>query len=142
MSGDQANCNNKIGEEVDTDENSRGEASNRRFVKALTTLHKPTGKLFYIPGNHDAEALFDAESMAPINASSINLHNRVVELVPGLCIAGLGGSLPTKFKADSDNEWVDVFNPYPFLTEAAYTAAVNDLWSQQVEQHLNSDTLK
>ena len=71
------------------------EASNRRIVETLGTMHKAGGKVLFIPGNHDAEILTQPESMPPINEHSINLHKQVHELVPGLIIAGLGGSLPT-----------------------------------------------
>ena len=133
MSGDQANCNNTVDIE-DEGENEQAEASNRRFVETLTALHKPEGKLYYIPGNHDAAVLLDPKCMAaPINETSVNLHNRVAELVPGLFIAGLGGSLPTKFKKDGETDWVDVFTPYPYQTEADYTAAIRSLWTGKVE---------
>lgn len=62
--------------------------------------------------------------MAPINATSINVHNRTHELVPGLLIAGLGGSMPTQFRKEGQNEFVDVFNPYPYKTEADFTTAI------------------
>ena len=47
-------------------------------------------------------------------------------------IAGLGGSLPTKFRKNGENDWTDVFNPYPYLTEADYTAAIRALWTDKV----------
>ena len=86
---------NVIDEAADPVVNDQAEASNRRFVETLTAMHKPDGKLIFLPGNHDAEVLFDPKCMEPINDTSINLHNRVIELIPGLTIAGLGGSLPT-----------------------------------------------
>ena len=63
-------------------------------------MHRPEGKLIFLPGNHDAEVLMDAEARPPINDTSINLHNRVLELLPGLTIAGLGGSLSAQFKEE------------------------------------------
>ena len=91
-------------------------------------MHKPNGKLIFIPGNHDAEVLMDAETMPPINDTSINLHKRVHELIPGLIIAGLGGSLPTQFKEEGSNNYIDVFTPYPFPNEQAYSEAMMSLW--------------
>ena len=108
-------------------------------METLSSLHKPSGKLYYIPGNHDAELLLNPETMTPISDSSVNLHNRATELVPGLIIAGLGGSLPTKFKKDGENDWIDVFNPYPYLTEVDYTAAVKALWTEKVQPLINED---
>ena len=58
-------------------------------------MHKAGGKVIYIPGNHDAEILMNPHLMAPINDHSINLHKNTYQLVPGLIMAGLGGSLPT-----------------------------------------------
>ena len=75
MSGDQANCRNRVGEAINEEENWKCEASNQRFVQTLSGLHKPEGKLYFIPGNHDAEVLLDSEKMLPINNSSVNLHN-------------------------------------------------------------------
>ena len=54
MSGDQANCNHKIGEEINTEEEEKAKASNKRIVETLASLHKASGKVIYIPGNHDA----------------------------------------------------------------------------------------
>ena len=75
----------------------------------------------------------DAESMAPINENSINLHNRVRELASGLWIAGLGGSLPTQWKEEGTDDFIEVFAPYPYLTEAAYTEDITSLWRDKVE---------
>lgn len=59
-------------------------------------------------------------------------------LVPGLLIAGLGGSLPTQFRAEGETDFVDVFNPYPYADEAAYTTAVTNLWQTQIKPALTS----
>ena len=139
LSGDQANCNNQVGQLNNVVENERAEASNRRFVESLAVMHKSGGKLYYIPGNHDAEVLMDAETMTPISPDSVNLHNRVTEIVPGLLIAGLGGSLPTLFKQDGQNDWVNCFNPYPYLTEADYTAAITSLWTDKVQPRITQE---
>ena len=87
-------------------------------------MYKEGGKVLYIPGNHDAQLLMDAETMPPINDSSINMHKQVHELVPGLFMAGLGGSLPTLFKGNNQQEWEECFTPYPFSNEALYTEAI------------------
>mmetsp|Transcript_12373 Transcript_12373/g.14687 ORF Transcript_12373/g.14687 Transcript_12373/m.14687 type:complete len:85 (-) Transcript_12373:363-617(-) len=73
-----------------------------------------------------------------VNSTSLNLHNSAIELVPGLLIAGLGGSLPTLFQAEGSTEWINVFNPYPFADEAAYTAAIESLWQGSVQPALDS----
>lgn len=51
MSGDQANCNNVIGQKADEAFNKEAAESNERFVK---TLEKLAPKMFWLPGNHDA----------------------------------------------------------------------------------------
>ena len=53
----------------------------------------------YIPGNHDAEILFRPDD-APKIGRSVNVHNKAIEIAPGLMLGGLGGSLPTQFKAE------------------------------------------
>ena len=69
----------------------------------------------------------------------MNMHNRVAEIVPGLLLAGLGGSLPTQFRQDGQNDWVSVFNPYPYATEAVYTAAINSLWTDKVQPRITQE---
>ena len=59
-------------------------------------------------------------------------------LVPGLLIAGLGGSLPTLFREEGQTEFFNVFNPYPYADDAAYTSAVTSLWQNRVEPRLTS----
>ena len=57
VSGDQSNCLNKI-DEPDTQEmNTLAEEDNARIIDSLRVMHKETGNLFFIPGNHDAESL-------------------------------------------------------------------------------------
>ena len=125
LSGDQSTCNNKIGAPDTAEKNQSSADANSRIVETLTSLHKEDGKLIYIPGNHDAECLMDAATSPTINATSLNLHERAIELVPGLLIAGMGGSMPTLFKADDSTEWISVFNPFPYADEVAYTEAIN-----------------
>lgn len=71
------------------------EKSNRRIIEALAAKLKEGGRIIYIPGNHDAESLFTPTQENEILANSLNVHNNVCELAPGLAIAGFGGSLPT-----------------------------------------------
>ena len=111
LSGDQANGDHP----VDVEENKVMLESNKRSVETLSKLVKENGKVIYIPGNHDAEILFKAD--APKIENSENVHNRVVELAPGLLVAGLGGSLPTLYKpggTHSTSEWQNSFPDYPF----------------------------
>ena len=54
------------------------------------------------------------------------------ELVPGLFIAGFGGSLPTLFKPEGSNDFEEVFTAYPYLTEAAYSEDLTSLWDKVV----------
>ena len=59
-------------------------------------------------------------------------------LIPGLLIAGLGGSLPTLFRQEGQNDYINVFDPYPYADEASYTAAVQNLWKVRVDPFLAS----
>ena len=54
------------------------------------------------------------------------------ELVPGLFIAGFGGSLPTLFKPEGSNDFEEVFTAYPYLSEAAYSEDLTSLWDKVV----------
>ena len=59
--GDQAAINNKP-DCPDTEKNNlTADQSNRRVIQSLTSMHKPEGKLFWIPGNHDCQDSFDAD---------------------------------------------------------------------------------
>jgi len=66
------------------------------------------------------------------------MHDWATMLVPGLLIAGLGGSLPTLFLEEGATEYVNVFHPYPYLDEAKYTAAITNLWQSKVQPVLTS----
>ena len=59
------------------------------------------------------------------------MHTKVVQLVPGLILAGLGGSLPTPFKLNGSpddfpypSDWTPVFTPFPYRDEEHYMAAL------------------
>ena len=108
-------------------------------METLHTLVKQGGKVIYIPGNHDAEVLFKPED-APKLGDSENIHNRVIEVVPGLVIGGFGGSLPTLFRAEGATEFVNVFNPYPYENEQIYKAALKSFWDSKVTPALAGDT--
>ena len=77
ISGDQANCNNKLGAAINEEENKAAVKSNETFVTTLHSLVKQGGKVIYIPGNHDAEILFKPED-APKIGNSENIHNRTI----------------------------------------------------------------
>ena len=94
VSGDQANCNNLIGETTDPKLNQLAEESNKRIIESLSKRLVDGGKVFYIPGNHDAEILFRPDDEPKIG-TSMNIHTEVTEISPGLMLAGFGGSLPT-----------------------------------------------
>ena len=91
--------------------------------------------LAYIPGNHDAEILFSPDD-APKIGDSVNVHNKAIEVRPGLMLGGLGGSQPTLFRAEGQNDFVNVFNPYPYTTEENFAKALNDLWRDKLEPSL------
>ena len=94
VSGDQANCNNLIGETADPKHNQLAQESNERIIESLSKKLVDGGKVFYIPGNHDAEVLFRPDDQPKIG-TSMNIHTKVTEISSGLMLAGFGGSLPT-----------------------------------------------
>ena len=131
ISGDQANCNNQIGQPVNEEENLKASNSNELLVLDLQACAKQGGQVIYIPGNHDAEVLFRPEE-APKIGDSENIHNLTFELADGLVIAGLGGSLPTLCREEGETEFRPVFNPYPYENEQAMAKALVDFWEKKV----------
>jgi Icc-related predicted phosphoesterase len=125
MSGDQGNCNNVIGEKADEHFNKEAAKSYERYV---TTLEKLAPKMFYIPGNHDAEVTFQEGYKAGKHA--INLHLKSAELAPGLVILGMGGSKPTLLQPKGSTEWRMIYNPYPWKSEDHYKQALQKVWSE------------
>ena len=89
--------------------------------------------MYYIPGNHDAEILFEPEK-CPVISRATNVHQRVIQLKPGLLLAGLGGSLPTQFVEEGQTEMVPVYNPYPFVDENAFKEGLEPL-KQKLEEN-------
>jgi hypothetical protein len=86
-----------IGAKNDPEMNRVCEASNLRYVEALEKL-APAGCMFFIPGNHDAESLFDTQSAGVFGKRKTrNVHLKVVKLRPDLYLAGMGGSIPTLY---------------------------------------------
>ena len=66
----------------------------------------------------------------------MNVHNKVIEVRPGLMLGGLGGSQPTLFRAEGQNDFVNVFNPYPYTTEENFAKALDQLWKSKIEPSL------
>ena len=72
MNGDQGNCNNVIGQPVDVEKNTQAAASTERYVN---TLEKLAPKMFYLPGNHDAEISFSQDA-PKLGKHAVNLHKK------------------------------------------------------------------
>jgi Icc-related predicted phosphoesterase len=97
--------------------------------------------VYYIPGNHDAEILFrpDDEDKSGMSANHFNLHNKSIELRPGLLLACMGGSTLTYFKANGAIEENAVWSPYPFDTEEKYKKAITSMWEAEVQPWLSKN---
>lgn len=89
-------------------------------------------KVYYIPGNHDAAILFDPDNEAKISDRAVNVEKRVIELEPGLMLAGFGGSLPTMCKLPDQDDFMPVFHPYPYADEEAYGKAIMKFWDNDI----------
>ncbi|CAG8593082.1 19455_t:CDS:10, partial [Racocetra persica] len=63
----------------------------REVIDALENVGKP---LYYVPGNHDPDTSFLQSAYQGKNENSrvMNIHNKLVNLVPGLSMVGFGGS--------------------------------------------------
>ena len=92
----------------------------RRYVEALETI---APRLYYLPGNHDAEITF-APDAPKLGKTAINLHLKSAKIEPGLVIVGMGGSKPTLLRANGSTEWQEIYNPYPWGSEEQYKAAL------------------
>ncbi|CAG8650463.1 455_t:CDS:2 [Acaulospora morrowiae] len=65
------------------------EKDREEFHEVLFALEKLGKSVYYIPGNHDPDTSFLFSSD---QGSVINVHNKIVQLSPGLSILGFGGS--------------------------------------------------
>ena len=73
--------------------------------RVLAALAGVCPRVLYVPGNHDPPAMFAAEDDA-------NVHGRVLQLAPGLHVAGWGGSVQAVEAGQV------VWQPYPCPDEA------------------------
>lgn len=93
-------------------------------------LTSETGRVLYIPGNHDSEEMFSQNP--PQWGTAVNLHSKVMKLAEGLSIIGFGGSAPIHvIEAGSVNEkpiWET--SSYPYGTEDNFKTSLEKLWSQ------------
>lgn len=125
MSGDQANCNNVIDKKADPAANEVALESMKRYVKTLEQL---APKMYYIPGNHDAEILFDPKA-PKLGNHAINLHLKTERIQEGLLISGMGGSKPTLLQPLGATDWQQIYNPYPWKSDKEYREALEKAWS-------------
>ncbi|KAK8797058.1 hypothetical protein WA158_004268 [Blastocystis sp. Blastoise] len=59
----------------------------KSIMSIIDTYHIPQ---YFVPGNHDLLEHFSEGNEHQLNY--INMHNRVEEILPGLCLVGYGGS--------------------------------------------------
>jgi Icc-related predicted phosphoesterase len=83
----------------------------------LGSVEQISGRVAYIPGNHDPKSMFqsmdaDGPRMTP---HSLNIHNRFLKIAPNLFLAGVGGSVPGLYE-DGSEAWLG----YPYGSEADY----------------------
>ena len=87
-----------------------------RVRAALAAISGRIGaEMFWIPGNHDPLSLFGEGAERAQKLPGANVHGRVVQLRPGLFLAGFGGCVEARRK---DNGAV-VWGAYP-LTEKLF----------------------
>jgi len=125
MSGDQANCNNVIDQPADLKLNQIAVQSMENYVN---TLEKLAPRMYYLPGNHDAEILFQPDA-PKLGSHAINLHLKTAEIEPGLVICGMGGSKHTLLQEKGAKEWKEIYNPYPWKSDKEYKSALEKVWA-------------
>ena len=64
----------------------------QRIIDALARVSN--APIYFVPGNHDALSLYNHTS----STTAQNVHNRLVQLAPGLWLTGFGGG-STAFEA-------------------------------------------
>lgn len=84
----------------------------------LMALENVCARLVYVPGNHDAPCAFAVPPPA-LTVHACSAHGRVVRVLPGLVVVGLGGSAPAA-SAGQPVRW----SAYPYADDAALGAAL------------------
>eukprot|EP01105_Mastigella_eilhardi_P005153 TRINITY_DN16932_c0_g1_i1.p1 TRINITY_DN16932_c0_g1~~TRINITY_DN16932_c0_g1_i1.p1 ORF type:complete len:323 (-),score=64.65 TRINITY_DN16932_c0_g1_i1:152-1120(-) len=82
------------------------------------------GRVFYLPGNHDAPTCFAADTTArpKLTNNSVCMHSISLQLAPQLVLVGLGGSIPAR-KGDDEIEW----GAYPYKSDSDLRVALEKL---------------
>ena len=92
----------------------------KKVLQSLNDIFQK--KVIFVPGNHDPILFFNQKSV--LNPEIINIHKTEFRLEAGLCIVGLGGSLP----GYSDAEYTkQVWDSYPYNKEEELMAELDPL---------------
>jgi Icc-related predicted phosphoesterase len=102
----------------------------------LWSLEQITSKVYYIPGNHDPKTMFDKKPQ--LTKNSVNMHKNVVQLAPGLLIAGFGGSVPSYYAPELRRE---AWKGYPFTTEEKFEEEWDKFLNQNIIPQLHNNQL-
>ncbi|CAG8460351.1 5946_t:CDS:2 [Cetraspora pellucida] len=96
------------------------EKDEKEFREVIDTLENIGKPLYYVPGNHDPDTSFLQSAYQGKNEDSrvMNIHNKIVNLIPGLSMVGFGGSTAAVVRKSPEQ----VFWPaYPRNTESLLT---------------------
>ena len=96
-------------------ENEESEAHISAFLHFLEFF---ACKIYYVPGNHDPPTLFSCieseTGSRALTQNSINVHKQLVNLMHGLSIVGIGGSIPAKKRNHKTGDVESVWSSFPY----------------------------
>ena len=103
--GDQAVAAHKPDKPINKEEDQHAVEANIKIMESLEEIVDEPNRIFYIPGNHDAECLYDVDPPQH-GKTAKNIHRQAVEIEEGLILAGMGGSHPMQYKAPGSDDWI------------------------------------
>lgn len=102
--------------------NVRAPRACRRDVAPRAAIDAADADCSPAPAQHDPISMLDLKSTPQLTSHSTNVHNRALQVLPGLTVLGFGGSVP----AYKDGE--QVWRGFPY-TEEHMEAGLGDLLS-------------
>lgn len=106
----------------DTASFQESELSLINILNTLKTQFNNTN-IIYIPGNHDSPIYYQSQVSYP---ETYNIHLNKFNITPELIIIGIGGSVPSYFKSETEIIQ-DTWYPYPYQTEIDYSQDLDKL---------------
>jgi len=86
--------------------------------------------IFFIPGNHEANILYDGGVMLE---DVVNVHKKSVEVADKLIIIGFGGAPPGILL--ENNDWRNIWQGYPLSTHEAFDKNVILFFKEEIGKY-------